>query len=435
MANPYHDDSGKFCSRGEMLSSIDNLVISGDVAGYMKLKDEFDAIEADNNVTISKEDLNRLMETAPEEVKDSITPLKKPANSQISRIVKQVAYDSTGDRHAASGTVEELYQKLDPSTLTEIVEDFSYRTNNGEGDYTEEIKKVLEASKYEKNVMWAAVHTPGLSYEDKVDLVNQHDVTLYSELAVVHPEEVFSKNKDDFKAAMVHLRDNVKINPLDRSKMVQTNRGSMAVSLAERATDASDLELAETLVPYGKFADYSVEIIASNRFTPKALVEKVLAKDLAAGGDAYQAARSALAGNLKRNGRNADPILLDYAKYDPNPPAVPGAAPESVVAELARIQAPITSRYDARLPAEPHDIARLQAIVDSHEPQFSQLKKAAAIVENEFARTPYEKSPTDYHQRALGVHDVTLRLRNAKTYADMVQDFERIKPLLRKLDY
>lgn len=435
MANPYHDDSGKFCSRGEMLSSIDNLVISGDVAGYMKLKDEFDAIEADNNVTISKEDLNRLMETAPEEVKDSITPLKKPANSKISRIVKQVAYDSTGDRHAASGTVEELYQKLEPATLTEIVEDFSYRTNTGEGDYTEEIKKVLAASKYEKNVMWSAIHTHGLSYEDKVDLVNNHDVTLYSELASVHPEEVFSKNKDDFKAALIHLRDNVNIDPMDRSKMVQTNRGSMAASLAQRATDSSDLELAETVVPYGKFADSSAEIITSNRFASKELLEKVLSKDLAAGGDAYQAARSSLRSNLQRNGRNADAALLQYPDHDPNPPAVSGPAPADVVAELARIQAPITSRYEARLPAEPHDVARLQAVIDAHEPQFSQLKKAAAIVEKEFASTPYEKSPTDYHQRALSTHDVTLRLRNAKTYANMVQDFERIKPLLRKLDY
>lgn len=435
MANPYHDDTGRFCSRGEMLSSIDNLAISGDVAGYLKLKDEFESIDADNNVTISKEDLGRLMETAPEEVQASVTPLKKPANSKISRIVKKTVYDSTGDRNEASGTVEELYKKLDPTTLSDIVEDFSYRIKNGEGDYTEEIKKILVASKYENNVLWTAVHSPGLSYEDKADLVQQHDPTLYYELALTHPKEVFSKNKDDFKAALIHLRDNVEINPMDRSGMVQAKRGSMAMSLAERATDSSDLELAETVVPYGRYADSSVETITSNRFASKELVEKVLEKDLQHGGDAYEAARSSLRSNLKRNGRNADAVLLDYPEYSPTPSAAPGAAPDNVVAELARIQAPITSRYEARLPAETHDVSRLQAVVDAYEPQYSQLKKAAALVEKESPTASYADDSNGFRNRALSNHDVRLRLRNAQTYANMVHDFERIKPLLRQLDY
>lgn len=52
MANPYHDETGKFCSRGEMLSAIQRLGTNGgstNYAEYSRMRDEFEKIERKNN--------------------------------------------------------------------------------------------------------------------------------------------------------------------------------------------------------------------------------------------------------------------------------------------------------------------------------------------------------------------------------------------------
>lgn len=56
MANPYHDENGKFCSKDEMRAAIDNLATkSGPAAfdNYFKLRTEYESIES-GKVTVSK---------------------------------------------------------------------------------------------------------------------------------------------------------------------------------------------------------------------------------------------------------------------------------------------------------------------------------------------------------------------------------------------
>lgn len=48
MSNPYHDAEGKFCSRDEMQSSINQLADSNDLDLYLSMREAFDAIEAPN---------------------------------------------------------------------------------------------------------------------------------------------------------------------------------------------------------------------------------------------------------------------------------------------------------------------------------------------------------------------------------------------------
>ena len=52
MANPYHDETGKFCSRGEMLSAIQRLGTNGGATNYeeySRMRSEFEKIERKNN--------------------------------------------------------------------------------------------------------------------------------------------------------------------------------------------------------------------------------------------------------------------------------------------------------------------------------------------------------------------------------------------------
>lgn len=44
MANPYHDAEGKFCSKGEMKRAYEKLGTGGDLEGYFKLRNEYEAI-------------------------------------------------------------------------------------------------------------------------------------------------------------------------------------------------------------------------------------------------------------------------------------------------------------------------------------------------------------------------------------------------------
>jgi len=49
MTNPYHDETGKFCSRGEMMSRIDQIANSGKYEDYAKLRGDFEKIERKKN--------------------------------------------------------------------------------------------------------------------------------------------------------------------------------------------------------------------------------------------------------------------------------------------------------------------------------------------------------------------------------------------------
>jgi hypothetical protein len=52
MANPYHDENGKFCSRDEMKFAIDRLAKANDLDGYFNLRQQFQLIE-DNKALLS----------------------------------------------------------------------------------------------------------------------------------------------------------------------------------------------------------------------------------------------------------------------------------------------------------------------------------------------------------------------------------------------
>lgn len=87
MANPYHDEAGKFCSRDGMKTALARLEKTGDVAGYLKLRQEFDEIEASNTKTSKgNEKLQALtQDTVNEKLRELGNKfLKEPYKSQWS---------------------------------------------------------------------------------------------------------------------------------------------------------------------------------------------------------------------------------------------------------------------------------------------------------------------------------------------------------------
>lgn len=59
MANPWHDETGKFCGKEEMRAAIDRLATSGNLDGYFNLRQEFQNIDQKKSI-ISDELLSNL---------------------------------------------------------------------------------------------------------------------------------------------------------------------------------------------------------------------------------------------------------------------------------------------------------------------------------------------------------------------------------------
>jgi len=87
MANPYHDEEGRFCSRGEMLSAIDRVQKKEDYDGYFRLRTDFEAAEKDPDLSYEN-----FKETAP-------IPIKKLADALeaygLEKFVNTAEYEPT----------------------------------------------------------------------------------------------------------------------------------------------------------------------------------------------------------------------------------------------------------------------------------------------------------------------------------------------------
>lgn len=51
MANPYHDEQGRFSSKAGMKSAVDSLAASGQVSEYLSLRDDYERAAASKDAT------------------------------------------------------------------------------------------------------------------------------------------------------------------------------------------------------------------------------------------------------------------------------------------------------------------------------------------------------------------------------------------------
>jgi len=58
MANPYHDENGRFCSRDEMQAAISRLAAEEKFTAYFNLRSEYEVIEEQNNISSKIGELN-----------------------------------------------------------------------------------------------------------------------------------------------------------------------------------------------------------------------------------------------------------------------------------------------------------------------------------------------------------------------------------------
>jgi hypothetical protein len=185
MANPYHDDQGRFCSRDGMLSSIDNLAKAGKVSEYILLKEEFDEIDK-GNIVVSEETLNTILEKSslrydPET--NIITGLEESEDNED--------FDNINDKLDSQLTAIEEISNKGPYVY-------------GDPEILDKSLQVLKESNYSSEVLQVITEMETITVDKKVELVLQHDPSQLSSLVREHSEHIFSNYKTELEEAITN---------------------------------------------------------------------------------------------------------------------------------------------------------------------------------------------------------------------------------------
>lgn len=395
MANPYHDAEGKFCSRDQMLNSIHTLAASGKVTEYIQLKKEFDEIDK-GNIVVSKELIQDVLETA------KLTGYRAEEIQELEAIV---AAASNEEGNPTTVSTNSLYKAMDSSALYEIVVNLSYKTEDGEGDYRQEILNLLETTDYDSQALYGAIERKGLTYEDKLKLITEHNRSLFNLLAEQYPERVMKENKEQFLSAIQETADKAATQPPSDSDSYAYSVSKMLEVLAKNTTDPEDIDFAVKNIPYTSAIDHSVVAVAGNPALSKHNAAVILNHVIMDGTPNYWALRHALDDSFKAKG-----TPLPETRDDWKTPGLPGQPSGLLLKDLAKIEAGETNlgRFDAEARKN-----YLQGRIDAYESNLSVL------------RNRY-KSSDDVRTRVK----LSKRLQFAEEHVAVQKDIDRILNVL-----
>ena len=391
MPNPYHDSEGKFTSRNGMLKAIDRLAISRKIDEYIKLRAEFDEIDS-ANVHVPQDFYNKVLEKAnisPEEAAEAIES-GEPIQFEQPTIA---------------------YHNLDSETLAQIIGDLGSHENE---DNSEQILRIVKASGNDKNVIYAAIESDGLTYEQKADLVNTYQPTYYGFLVESDPENVFKHNKPEFMKAVTtgSLRAWSEVEVEDSTEAFTLSK--MVEALAEHATTKEELDHAISNNPYGYQLNQQINSqIMSNPILSKPQALKVFTQEIRTGGENYWNARHAIVDNFKQRGLPIPAV----PEFKENVKPVQGEPTQTVVSTVN-----FASEDDKRKMLPNYELASAMVIYDSYEGNFNKLKKDVAILEK------VSKRDSKYYADSRYLKARYDRVRN---YLNQLEDFENIKPYLQ----
>lgn len=406
MANPYHDETGKFCSRNEMGTALNRLAASGKIAEYLALKADYDEIEKDN-VVIPKELYSTLVKKA--HMEDEI-----PAES---------VSPAFNDLDTGGLDFEKPYKYLDGDTLAEVVTDWSFRQQeNKEGiDYRPHIYNALEWSKYDREVVFAVVTTPGLDYKDKLNLVREHGQDFYYELADRYPEKAFGENKEEFYS---HIEEESKKVNTDEQAAFRLN--SLVKNAAQQATNSDDLaKLSRT--EHTAYAYGNSGALVESPYVTKSIAYDTLTRECAVNRGGYWSVRQSLTRTLRDKG-----ITIDSPDWDDVTP-IAGQPSEDLKSSIAGLSAELAQKkkrheewdVDAKLEAA-------QAKYDAYAVNYKALTDKDNDLKKQILRTSDKGERYRLHSEAFQLRK---RISEADNYLSAFNDYNKIQSQILKADF
>lgn len=397
MSNPYHNESGRFCSRDGMLSSIHELASTGKINEYLVLKAEFDEIDK-GVVAVSRESLSDLLSRVNHDGSNIIIPedINEAVNSKTSEPVVH----------------ESVYKTLNVAVLAEMVEDLGYkRSINGDNVNDQQIRDILAASSYHDEVTYAAVYSNGLPYAEQIQLADDYTPSLYHNIVENYGEEVFKKDKAGFLNALEKLE-----NKTNKTSTDKAQAEALAKDLAVYGNSEQDLYIAERNVNYGVLGSRVSIDIASSQYLNKELAIRILTNEANAGAQNYQGARNAIRRNLATKGV----MLPEIAKWNSNPSPLVGFAPEKLQSALFILKAAKENDFQA------HDKKEaVQTLIDAYSENRTALLK-------EFKRAS-RRGASSYEAQLA--YDFKKRISAATNYLNYINDLPVIKAAISKAEF
>lgn len=396
MANPFHDESGRFCSRDQMLNCIHQLAANGNVAEYIKLKSEFDEIDKGNTV-VSKELLSTLLTKAGVSDKADI--------SHPEEVINELNKKSAADTPS-------IYSTLDGTTLSEMIEDLGYQTVDGKGDYREEILKIVKDNNYGSETLYSAVYNRGLTYEQKAKLTYDHDSKLYHVLIDKYPEEVMENDKQNFIAAI----EDLSAKP-DRTSDEEYQLAQMVRGLAVKAENKDDLQIAVDNVPFREKNSQATSAIAANKHITKQQALTILDGETSTSVGKYWEARSALTRNLSSRGF----LMIPLGDFNHNPTPLTGSASKENLTKLENLEKEDSERKLSivnRMDRE-DEVKDIYANVDIYADNFKDLNKKL--------KEAQKNSGPNRQDSYMRVVELTRRIQNAITFLNQKEDYAKVR--------
>jgi hypothetical protein len=408
MANPFHDESGRFCSRDQMLNCIHQLATNGNVAEYIKLKSEFDEIDKGNTV-VSKELLSTLLTKAG--VSDNVDI------SHPEEVINELNKQETEEK-------PNLYSTFSGNVLAEMIEDMGYQTVDGTHDYKEEILKALKESNYNEEALYSAVSNRGLTYEQKAKLATEHDPTLYSVLIEKYPEEVMTNDKSNLISAIKDLSAKPDLNQDEKYQL-----GEMVKGLAKEAKNKEDLQVAVDNVIHGDELSQATTAIVANKNITKQQALAVLDGETRMSTGNYWSARGALTRNLSSKGF----LMIPLGDFNHNPTRLTGSAPADKLSKLEEIEkVEATRKYSIveRFSRE-NTVKDAYAEVDIYADNFKDLKKKLSEAEKDSRKNTSKVN----HDGLMKVVELRQRVENAITYLNQKEDYFKVRQHISALKF
>lgn len=395
MPNPYHDSEGKFTSREGMLKEIDRLAISGQVDAYIKLREDFDKIDAERTVILTIDEFNALQKPVAEKENKTLSEIHDETNTVV------VNLDNLSDDGYLS--IAESY-----------MQDWETREENGLVNSLEKIEELLERSNYNQSAVYALVESGSpLPYKAKLDILKKAN---YLEgYAYMHN---FVPSGEDAKAIMAfHEPELVEAaqRMLNDRKIETYPRNRLADLIGRNSKIKENIKLAVELTDFntatGRPGCHIIDNPEADAQTVSIIVNKIVdAKDV----QTYWSARESVKQRLKAKG-----ITLTDRVLNPNVEPLPGKVDERTIREVARTAPKVDSNGRQKPQTWEESEARNKALsrFDSYSENLQQLKKDV------------KNQKVHMMDRAMARR----RLENAITYLNMLQDRNDLMKLIEKL--
>lgn len=407
MANPYHDETGRFCSKGEMQTAINNLAKKGDLDNYFKLRKEFEEIEQ-NKMTVSRDTVKKLFNSGV------VMPVNTSDPEEIAGIYS-VMQDKLKRDDAYPGMFLDMINN--PNTPEEVKNDILTNASHGlkmqladkmaselDPSTGEDIKQLVTSDKSGR-VFRNVVYTPKLTFEEKYNLAKQSQTGLGT-LAEAYPNVFFQEpelSKELFNQTKKLYADGNR----DAKKL-----GSI---LAKHSPDSEHhkfiIENADGLVewdsPYGALSK-NPNLSLTNSI---ALIGHTAESDIERSDEVVQN----VSRNLYARYRNRDFVATLDGPYAPKRKPLQKVLPESTTRELQGLKAKSHKSVSDEV-----KIISLTAAVDAHQQNYDYL------VREEKALSKRKAPPVNAQGDTL--ETVRKRLKNADKYI-------AIQNYLNDLDY